>query len=439
MISKTVNFIKKDVWRIPARKLSKSHSFFIRTLRVVLLSFSEFDRDKCQLRASALTFFTLLSIVPVVAMAFGIAKGFGLEKLLEAQLMQNIQGQEEVLRQIITFAQTMLENTHGGIIAGIGVALLFWTIIKVLGNIEESFNSIWGVKKPRSLIRKFTDYLSLMMICPILMILASGLTVFVTSQVMLVTQKIAFLGVASPLIFALLKLLPYCVLWGVFTFIYIFMPNTKVSFTSGLLGGIVAGTLYQMVQWLYIKFQIGVSSYGAIYGSFAALPLFLVWLQMSWTIVLYGAEVAFAHQNEETYEFEPDCLGISSSYKKLLTLRITHLLIKNFCKGERPFTAALIARELEIPIRLVRQILFELVNAGLISETRQENGKEGCYQPARDVEAFSVESVLEALEHQGTDAVPVADSKELQKLAECLKDFRSILEKSPSNVLLKNI
>jgi len=438
MITKLLHFLKTGVWRIPSRKLPRRQSLLIKCLRVTLLSFSEFDKDKCQLRASALTFYSLLSIVPVIAMAFGIAKGFGLEKLLEAQL-EKIPGQEDALRQIVTFSQTLLQNTQGGIVAGIGVALLFWTIIKVLGNIEESFNDIWGVKKPRSLGRKFSDYLSLMMICPILLILSSSITVFITTQVTLITQKITLLGFAAPVIFGSLKMIPYCVLWGMFTFIYIFMPNLKVNFKSGLLGGIVAGTVYQVVQWLYITFQVGVSSYGAIYGSFAALPLFLVWLQLSWVVVLWGAEIAFAHQNVDTYEFEPDCLQISYSYKKLLSLRIVHLLTKNFCKGEPPFTAAQVSHELEIPIRLVRQILFELVKAGLVSETLQENGKERSYQPARDVESFTVQSVIETIENSGTTTVPVADSKALQKLAACLKEFGAILEKSPANALLKNI
>jgi len=438
MISKILSFLQTDVWRIHSRKLPRRQFMLIKYLRITLLSFGEFYKDKCQLRASALTFYSLLSIVPVVAMAFGIAKGFGLEKLLETQL-EKIPGQEAALRQIVTFSQTLLENTRGGIVAGIGVAILFWTIIKVLGNIEASFNDIWGVKKPRSFGRKFSDYLALMMICPFLLIFSSSITVFITTQVTMITQKITLLGFAAPVIVGSLKLIPYCVIWGVFTFIYIFMPNQKVNFKSGLLGGVIAGTAYQIVQWLYITFQIGVSKYGAIYGSFAALPLFLVWLQMSWIVVLWGAEIAFAHQNVDTYEFEPDCLRISQSYKKMLSLRVLHLLTKNFCKGEAPFTATQVAHELEIPIRLVRQILFELVKAGLVSETRTESSKEGSYQPARDVESFTVQGVIEMMENSGTATVPVGDSEALEKLSGCLKEFNAILERSPANILLKNI
>ena len=304
MISKILNFIKTDIWRIRLKDQPRKKTLLIKPLRIILLALRGFDENKCQLRASALTFYTLLSIVPVVAMAFGISKGFGLDKMLEKQLLEKLPGQQEVVTQIITFARTLLDNTKGGMIAGIGVAVLFWTVIKVLGNIEKSFNDIWGIKEARSLGRRFSDYLSVMLLCPVLLIMSSGATVFLATQITLLTEKFAFLGVFAPAIFLIVKLLPFCVIWALFSFIYIFMPNTKVYFKSGLIAGIAAGTIYQVVQWIYINFQVGVSKYNAIYGSFAALPLFLVWLQLSWLIVLLGVEISFARQNVDTYEFE---------------------------------------------------------------------------------------------------------------------------------------
>ncbi|MDP8265168.1 MAG: YihY/virulence factor BrkB family protein, partial [Candidatus Aceula lacicola] len=346
IISKFIQFLKTDIWRIRAKKLPKTKFFLIQQLRIVLVSLRGFAEDKCQLRASALTFYSLLSVVPVVAMAFGIAKGFGFEGMLETQLYNRMPGQEEVIAQIISFANAFLNNTKGGLIAGIGVAVLFWTVIKVLGNIETSFNDIWGIKKSRGFGRKFSDYLSIMLICPILLIMSSSATVLVASQITAIIEKIEILGAIAPVILLSLKLLPFCVIWVMFTFIYIFMPNTKVKFSSALLGGIIAGTVYQIVQWAYINFQIGASKYGAIYGSFAALPLFLVWLQISWLIVLFGAEVSFAKQNVETYEFEPDCLKASRSFRRFMALAITHLCIKHQYKGESAPTAEEISHTL---------------------------------------------------------------------------------------------
>ena len=439
MISKFLNFIKTDIWRIRLKDLSRRKSFLIKQLRIILLALRGFDEDKCQLRASALTFFSLLSIVPFVAMGFGIAKGFGFEKLLQAQLLGRFPGQEEILSQVIGFAHSLLENTRGGMIAGVGVVVLFWTVIKVLGNVERSFNDIWGIKQPRKLGRKFSDYLSIMLICPILLIMSSSITVFITTQIKFITQKIYLLGAISPIIFFFVKLLPYSVIWILFTFIYIFMPNTKVNFKSGLLAGIVAGSIYELVQWAYVAFQVGVAKYNAIYGSFAALPLFLVWLQVSWLIILFGAEISFAHQNVEMYEFEPDALRVSYSFKKLLAVRAVHLLVKNFMKGEKPFTATAISQMLEIPIRLTRQIIYELTESGVISEVKTQEYKETAYQPARDIQSLSIKYVIDAMDQRGVDNIPISQSQELIDLLDSLQKFGNIIEKSPANKLLKDI
>ena len=286
IIAKITHFITVEVWRLRLKDLSRTKSFLIKHLRVILLTLRGFDEDKCQLWASALTFYTLLSIVPILAMAFGIAKGFGLERNLERQLLDRFPGQEEVFVRILEFAQKLLVETRGGLIAGIGVALLIWTVVRVLSNVESSFNHIWGIKEQRALGRKFSDYLFIMFISPILLVISSSLTVFITTQVTSITQRIAFLSFFNPFIYFSLNVLPYAIMWGLFTFIYIFIPNTKINIVSGLLAGVIAGTLYQATQFAYITFQLGVAQYNAIYGSFAALPLFLVWLQISWFIVL---------------------------------------------------------------------------------------------------------------------------------------------------------
>ncbi len=438
-LGRIVDFIREDVWRIRSETLPKKRSLLLNQFRVIILALRGFNEDKCSLRASALTLYSLLSIVPAVAMAFGIAKGFALEKLLQKELLERFKGQEEVISRVIGFAQSMLEETKGGLIAGIGVAVLFWLIIKLLSNIENSFNDIWGVTHARSFGRKLSDYLSVMLICPVLLVMSSSLTVFITTQVTLITQKIDVLGILSPVIATLLKILPYCVIWLLFTFMYVFMPNTRVHFRSGLLGGIVAGTIYQVVQWAYITFQIGVAKYGAIYGSFAALPLFIIWLQVSWLVVLFGAEISFASQNVETYEFEPDALEAKPSFKKLLALRIAQVCVKNFCNGSRPWSAEQISHELEIPIRLVNLILFELVEGKILSEVREDVDGEILYQPARNVDLLSIQYVLQTLDELGTDNIPIAQSEELTRISRCLEEFSAILEKSDANLLLKDI
>lgn len=439
-LSKFINFVSIDIWRMQLRNYSRTKAFLIKQLRIIVLAFRGFAEDNCKFRASALTFFSLLSIVPVIAMMFAIAKGFGLEERVQAEILKRLEGQEKIAEQVIEFANALLKNAKGGFIAGVGVIFLFWAIIKLLGNIENSFNEVWGVKRPRTIGRKFSDYLSMMLVCPILLVVASSMTVVISSQVKHLVEKIPFFSsTIGPLVLMLLKLLPYCSIWIMFTFVFIFMPNTKVKFTSGLLAGIVAGTIFQIAQWAYINFQIGVAKYGAIYGSFAALPLFLLWLQISWLVVLFGAELSFAKQNVETYEFEQDCLRVSHSYKRLLSLLIVHSLVKDFCKGEKPAGAIEISGRLEIPIRLVRQILYELVESGVLSEVKIEENRDVGYHPGRDVEALTAKYVIDALEQRGYTDIPVTPSSELEKLKDTLDKFATAVEESSANVPLKNI
>ena len=439
LIAKFFAFLQIDIWRIRLDDLPFGKSFLIRQIRMIILAFRGYNEDRCLLRASSLTFYTLLSIVPVAAMFFGVAKGFGFEKRLESQLFERFPGQEEVLSQVIRFSNSLLEQTRGGVIAGIGLLVLFWSVLKVLGHIEMALNDIWEIKTQRSWGRKFSDYLSIMLISPILVLMSGSATVFITTQVTQITQQVDLLGIVSPLISFLLKFLPYVLIWALFTILYIIMPNTKVQFKAGLLGGIVAGTLYQIAQGAYISFQIGAAKYNAIYGSFAALPLFLMWVQISWWIVLFGAELSFANQNVNTYEYEPDSLNVSPGYKKLLTLQIAHLLIKKFENGEKPLTDSQISAQLEMPIRLVHSILYDLVESGLVSETRTNQDKEIAYQPARDINTLTIQYVLAALEQSGTDTLPVAKTEDHQALSDALKDFSEAMKESPANKLLKDI
>jgi len=438
-IKRIIHFLRQDLWRIPIGKLPRKKSFLIKQLRIIVLAFRGFDEDKCILRASALTFYSLLSVVPAVALAFGIAKGFGMQKLLEKGIIENMKGQEEVITYVITFANSMLEGTRGGLIAGIGVIVLFWLIIKLLGNIESSFNDIWGIQHPRSLGRKLSDYLAVMFIGPVLFVMSSSITVFITTQLTRITQRIELLGPVSPLILFTMKVLPYCVIWLLFTFLYIFMPNTKIRFRSGLLAGVVAGTIFVIVQWIYITFQVGVSKYGAIYGSFAVLPFFMVWLQVSWLIVLLGAEISFAYQNVDTYDFEPDSLKVSPFFKKLLALRIAHVCVKNFFNGERPWSAEQISNGLESPIRLVNKVLFELVQCRVLCETLGTDEEEVLYQPARDVDSLSINFVVQALDRLGNDEVLLEQSQEMDKISGCISEFSDMIDSSDANLLLKDI
>jgi len=439
MISRLLDFLANGIWRIRLKELSGRRSFGIRVLRIALLAIRGFKEDRVQLRASALTLYSLLGIVPVLAMAFGIAKGFGFEKFLQKNLMERFEGQEEVAARIIDFAHSLLEATEGGVIAGVGLIVLFWAVVRVLRDIENAFNAIWGIEEGRSLGRKFSDYLALLIICPILLTLSGSLTIFVSTQVQEVTAKFSLLEYVSGPILVGVKLLPFGVIWGLFAFLYILVPNTKVRFVSGLIAGIMAGSVFQLVQWGYIHFQVGVSKYNAIYGSFAALPLFLAWLQMSWIIVLIGAEISFAHQNVDTYEFEPDSRRISPSFRNLLALMTAHLVTQRFARGERPLTAQEISHALEIPVRLLRQLLSNLVHSGMVSEVKGDGKRDSAFQPGLALDHLTLSRVLDALDQEGISSIPVAETEASASLSAAMEAFREAVRQSPANRLLKDI
>lgn len=442
MISKLIQFLQKGIWEIQLKELSPLKAIPLKYLRILLLAGLGFWKDHCQKNASMLTYYSLLNIVPLIAVAFGIAKGFGLEKIIEKQIVQiatRANWQADATEQILQFSRSMLEHVKGGVIAGIGVLMLFWTVISILGKIESSLNTIWDIQKTRPLVRKFTDYITLIVFAPILFVISSSATVLVASHLKAIMNKIALLGVFSSVILFLLNLLPYVSIWVLLTLLYIVLPNTKVPIRSGLLGALAAGTVFQIIQWIYIKFQIGITKYGAIYGSFAALPLFLIWVQTSWMIILFGAEIAHANEHYETFGFHPDYSRISPSSKKLLILRIFHLLVEKFAKGEKPLALKQISNTLQIPLRLVRQLLNELLEAGLVVEVSKGKNGEMAFQPAKTVEGITIKNVLEVYEQRGDSFLPQSVSGEAQQILKYLKEIEAAMERSPGNIHLKEI
>ena len=442
MISHILYFFEKGVWEARLRDLPPVKAFLLRCLRVILLALRGFIGNGGQRSASVLTYYSLLNLVPLIGVAFGIAKGFGLEKMIQNQILQMAEKanwQADITNQILSFSQSLLEHAKGGVIAGVGVILLFWTVISIFGKIEDSFNAIWEVRKSRTLVRKFTDYLTVMVLAPVLFIISSSMTVLVASKLKVIVQQIALLGAFSSVIFFLLNLLPYFSIWVLLMILYLVMPNTRVLLHSAIAGGVVAGTIFHVVQWVYIKFQIGVASYGAIYGSFAALPLFLVWLQLSWTIVLLGAEIARASEHYETFGFHPDYSRISEGSKKILMLRIFHLIVKRFVQGEKPLTTHQIAHALEIPILLVRQHLSEMADAGLVVETAPGNGHEIAFQPGRSIDYVTIQQALDLYEKRGETRLPIPASEGGEKISNLLKEISEAIEKSPANVKVKEI
>ncbi|MGC9341732.1 MAG: YihY/virulence factor BrkB family protein [Bacteroidales bacterium] len=439
MIKKFKKFAQEEIWLTNLSDLSKHHSFLIRQLRMIVLAFRGFLEDRVSIRASALTFYTLLSIVPIVAMAFGVAKGFGFQSKLEEFIIQNFKGQEEVLNWIIDLSENVLQDIQGGLLAGIGLIILIWSVMQVLTNIEKSFNAIWQIKKSRNFFRKIADYLSIMLIGPLLIIISSSVMVYITTRVEEASQSVIVFQYVSPALEWLLRILPYTLIWLAFTLLYIIMPNTKVNFQYALIAGIIAGTLFQVAQWGYFHFQIGVTKYSTIYGTFAALPLFLVWLQISWLIVLLGAEISFAYQNLGKYALEKESLQISNHNKRVLSMLITHHIVKNFERGDPPLTSTEIGSELGVPIRLVRDILDELTLAKIVVETITDSPKEKGFQPAIDINRITLQFIMERLDDIGNDQLVFNDSKIYSRINKIYDEMHKTIKESALNKPIKDI
>jgi membrane protein len=314
--------------------------------------------------------------------------------------------------------------------------------MKVLNHIEISLNAIWKTGAQRTFGRRVSDYLSLMLIAPILLIISSSLTVMLSQQVGFMSERFEIVGYFHSVILRLLRLSPYVVMWALFTFLYIFMPNTKVRTASAAAGGIIAGTLYQIFQAAYIYFQVGMSNYNAIYGSFAALPLFLTWLQASWMIVLLGAEISYAHQNMDWLEYEPQVSGLNRATRNLMAVWLMHKIAQRFFDGNRGSSLEELSRSSGIPILLVQQTLKELEEAGLVAAVLQRHGAgeqltpnhgEALYQPALPVTNLTIRQVLDRLEEKGESRFPSQNPKEMESLKEHLKQLGEFAGESPSN------
>ncbi len=436
IIQRTIQFFEKDIWKISTKDKHPVFSFLVRQGRILFISARGFNKDKIQLRSSALSFYTMLSIVPILAMVFGIAQGFGLKEYLSNFLKERFQGQQDILNTLLGFVDHYLGRINSGYIAGIGLVILFWSVMKVLGNIENSFNNIWQVKKSRMITRQFTDYISLLVIAPVFLVIASSFNV---SQLSGISDSIPFLHYLDTLLKVLVTVLSYTLIWFVFTLIYIVVPNTKVRFVPALIAGIIAGTLFQLLQWGYVNFQSALSSYGAVYGTFAALPLFMIWLEWSWLIVLLGAEVSFAYQNAAQYEQEAEGIEVNLKHRRVLVLLVAQKIIRNFTNGLVPLNAADIAAQLNIPVRIVRELLYDLLNARIIIETLIPEVREVAYQPAVDPAIITVSYIIDALDKQGQQITFEKESDEFAKLKTIVDSFYDDIRKSSLNTPLKDI
>ena len=386
------------IWHVKRQDVSPWLYFVYGVIKKVLLAVERATTKRMVNSASALTYSTLLAIVPIMAVVFAIARGFGYNKYIEDWFRETLASQPQAAEIIIGFVNSYLVHTKSGVFLGIGLIFMLWTVIMLINNIEQTFNYIWQVKKPRSVFRTITDYMAMFLLAPIIIVITSGISIFIAT----VSDSIEGYALLAPVMRFLIALLPYIFMSAVFIALFLFMPNTKVKFSCVLVPGILAGVAMQGLQLFYIHSQIWVSSYNAIYGSFAALPLFMLWVQISWTICLFCAELCYTSQNLEDYAFRAVTEDISHRYRLMLSVMLASLVCKRFEEGGRPYSALELKLKTGIPVRVVNDLLYELTQVNVLIEVpADETGEERLYQPAEPTSRLSVGMLIDRLESQG--------------------------------------
>lgn len=354
------------IWSDPRRNWRTN------TIRTINLSVNSFLNADLQSRACAMAFRTMLALVPALALVFAIGRGFGFQEVLEEELFGLFPGQRSAIGEGLGFVDSYLNQASEGVFVGVGLLFLLWTLISLVGNVENVFNLVWGIRTGRSLWRKITDYTAMLLILPILMICASGLSIFVSSTL----QKVFHFAFMTPVIAFVLKLVSWALTWVFFAAVYILIPNTKVRIRNALVAGIFAGTGFLLLQWAFVSGQVYVTRYNAIYGSFAFVPLLLIWLQLTWVVCLSGAVVCYASQNIFQFSFANEISAISPDYRQKVTVAITAVIVQRFADGLTPPTRHSISHDYGIPSRLVADITDRLIEAHIINQVALDTKEE---------------------------------------------------------------
>lgn len=388
----------------------------IRILKTANLSVRSFLDRGLQNRSMALTYSTVLAIVPCIALIFAIARGFGFQKLIEQELYSYFPGQHRALEVAYSFVDSYLREASSGIFVGIGIVFLLWTLISLLSNIEEAFNMIWDVKRNRSMYQKITDYIAICMMVPVLMICSAGVSIFMATTLQ-DNIRLAFL---TPLVNIMLELTPVFLSFLAFSLSFFLIPNTKVQFRYAAVSGAICAVVFQILQMLFVNGQIYVSKYNAIYGSFSFLPLLLIWLQLSWLILLFGCVLTYSMQNVFAFNFIGDLQKISPSYSRKVAVIIMAVVARRFLDGKTPLTRTQISTRYDIPIRIVANLCHVMTKARLLSYVMLTRDRIGV-APAVEVGKLSVGEVLRRIGDVG-------QKNFIPRFAEIYKDVLEKLE-----------
>jgi membrane protein len=392
------------LWGTPVEDMPPWKRWLVRPLRIGYALAQDLADGLLSLRAMSLVYTTLLSLVPLIAVSFSVLKAFGVHNQLEPALLNVLEplGQQgvEITNHILGF----VDNMKVGVLGSVGIGLLLYTVVSLIQKIESALNYTWRVRRPRPLARRFSDYLSVIMVGPVLMFSALGITASVHQaewmQTMLAIEPfgalLAFTG----------KLIPYLLVIGAFTFVYMFVPNTRVQLRSAFVGALVAGVLWQTAGWGFTLFVASSTKYTAIYSSLAILIVFMIWLYLSWLILLIGTSIAFYHQHPEFMGTQAYSGRLSNRLLERLALQLLLYIAQNFYRGKQPWTSTALARKFRAPVGSMDNVLALLQAGGLVASDGEENPG---YLPARPLDALTIKQALDVIRAIGETSLLNAD------------------------------
>ena len=394
-------FIQYDLWRQPHIAIhTPKKRIWYRVLQTVIIVARGFKDKALNVRANSLSFTLLFAFIPMTALVFAIGRGFGFEETIREQLAISFLVEANVIPTIMELVERYLETARDGLFLGIGLIILLWSVYAFFNNLEQSFNTIWNVKQTRSFGRRLTNYIMVLLLVPILMVLTSGISIVLNSSTIFTPD--------------VLRWLPWLVASAVFTWILIAIPNTKVTIGSAIIPGIFVGILFQVFQRLGVYLVVLFTRMSVVWGAFSAIPLVLIWLHITCWLLLIGAELAFAIQNNEMFAYERDINNMSRRYKDYVMLYLLSTIIKRFENGEAPETMQEMATKNQLPTRLVGQLLSRLEETGIVHRVQTEQETDSAFVPALDTKQITVEMVIGRISAQGTEEFLQHTPQEMQ-------------------------
>ncbi|NLO70725.1 MAG: YihY/virulence factor BrkB family protein [Porphyromonadaceae bacterium] len=428
------NFIRFDIWRITSAELPKGKNILYNIIKTIYLSVKGYTNDKLGIRSAALTYSISFAIVPLFALISAIARGFGIENIIEKTLQDTFSAQADMIPTIMGFVRKYLETMSGGIFIGIGILILIYSVFNLFSQIEMVLNNIWQVQKSRSVLKQFTIYFSGVLIFPVLIAVSGGFSIYINN----ILKSTFLFQLFTPFVKFLLVLVPYITSGLIFTLVYQIVPNTKVRFINAFIAGMIAGVLFQFLQSLYVSGQINLTRYNAIYGGFAAVPLLLLWLNFSCLIFLIGAEISYTSQNLRNFDYVLDSENISNRYKNYLTYFVTYVIVKRFEQNESPYSVEDIVEKYKMPIRIVNRIINTLKKAEIISEVTTEDYRK-VFQPAIDINQLSLKLMESRIDMRGSELFLESKNEQMDAFWQKMLQIQSKTDKITETILLKDL